>query len=89
MAASTFTLSNPGTQTAGTAFNETVTAYDAYGNVATGYTGSQPVTFTGPSNGPNGTAPSYPATVNFTAGVGTASITLVDARVRRSPLPRV
>jgi hypothetical protein len=40
-AASTFTLSNPGTQTAGTAFNETITAYDAYGNVATGFTGSQ------------------------------------------------
>jgi type II secretory pathway pseudopilin PulG len=79
-AASTFTLSNPGTQTAGTAFNETITAYDTYGNVATGYTGSQAVTFSGPSNSPNGTAPSYPATVTFTAGVGTASITLVDGQ---------
>jgi type II secretory pathway pseudopilin PulG len=79
-AASTFTVSNPGTQTAGTAFNETITAYDAYGNVATGYTGSQTVTFSGPSNSPSGTAPSYPATVTFTAGVGTASITLVDAQ---------
>ena len=64
----------------GTAFNETITAYDAYGNLATGYTGSQAITFTGPSNSPSGTAPIYPATVNFNAGVGTASITLVDAQ---------
>ena len=88
-AASTFTLSNPGTQTAGTAFNETVTAYDAYGNVATGYTGSQAVTFTGPSNGPNGTAPTYPATVNFTAVLARRRSRWSTPRARRSPPPRV
>ena len=80
LTASTFTVANPGTQTAGTAFNETITAKDAYGNVATGYTGSQSVVFTGPANSPSGTAPTYPATVNFASGVGTASITLVDAQ---------
>jgi hypothetical protein len=81
VAASTFTLSNPGPQVAGTAFSETITAHDGYGNVATGYTGSQTITFTGPSSSPSGTAPLYPATVNFTAGVGTASgIKLYDVQ---------
>ena len=85
-AASSFTLPTPGAQTAGTAFNETITAHDAYGNVATSYTGSQTITFTGPSNSPSGTAPSYPATVSFTAGVGTASgSSSMTSRARRSP----
>ena len=53
-------MSTPGTQTAGTAFNVTITATDAYGNAATNYAGAQTVTFTGPSNSPNGTAPAYP-----------------------------
>ncbi len=79
-AAATFTLPTPATQTAGTAFNETITAHDAYGNTATGYTGSQTITFTGPANSPNATAPSYPASVTFTSGAGTASITLYDAQ---------
>ena len=64
----------------GTAFNETLTALDAYGNTATGYTGAQAVVFSGPSNSPNGHAPTYPASVTFTSGVGTASITLFDAQ---------
>ena len=76
-----FVLSNIGTQTAGTAFNVTITAADPYGNAATGYAnGNHALTFTGPSNSPNGHVPSYPATVNFTNGVGTANITLYDAQ---------
>ena len=40
-AAKTLTVTGlPTTVTAGTAYNITVTAYDAYGNVATGYTGT-------------------------------------------------
>ena len=77
--AATFSLPTPATQTAGTAFNVTLTAKDTYGNTATGYTGSQSVTFSGPLNPPNSTAPTYPATVSFSAGVGTASITLYKA----------
>ena len=75
-----FTIPSPGTQTAGTSFNPTLTALDTYGNTATGYTGSKTITFSGPANSPNGTAPSYPASVTFTAGVGTASVTLYDAQ---------
>ena len=80
LGASGFTVANPGTQTAGVAFSETITAHDTYGNVATGYAGSQAITFTGPSNSPNATPPTYPATVNFALGVGTPSITLVKAQ---------
>jgi len=79
-AAKTFTLSNPGTPTAGTAFNETLTAYDNYSNVATGYTGTPAVTWSGPSQSPNATAPVFPVSVSFTAGAATGSVTLYDAQ---------
>ena len=75
-----FTMANPGTQTAGSQFSETITAADQYGNAASGYTGNHTLTFTGPSNAPNGKPPSYPAQVNFTNGVGTANITLYAAQ---------
>jgi type II secretory pathway pseudopilin PulG len=80
--ANDFTVTTPGTQAAGTAFNETITAIDPYDNTATGYSGSKTIVFTGPSNSPSpsNTAPSYPSSVTFTAGVGTASITLFDAQ---------
>ena len=80
--ASSFTVSAPTTATAGTAFTETLTALDAYGNTATSYTGSQTITFTGPATSPGGTAPTYPASVAFTNGVATPSpsITLYDAQ---------
>jgi uncharacterized membrane protein len=75
-AAASFSLSTPPTQTAGVAFADTLTALDAYGNTATGYTGSKAIAFSGPSSSPNATAPKYPASVSFASGVGTASITL-------------
>ena len=75
-----FTVPNPGTQTAGTAFSETITAADQYGNAASGYTGNHTLTFTGPAKAPNGKSPTYPGQVNFTNGVGTATITLYDAQ---------
>jgi hypothetical protein len=79
LAASSFVLSTPSGQSAGTAFDETLTAADVYGNTSTGYAGPQVLTFTGPANGPDGTPPTYPASVTFTAGVGAASITLPEA----------
>ena len=79
--ANNFLVPTPGTQTAGVAFNETLTARDQWSNVATSYTGSNVVAFTGPSSSPapSSTAPSYPGSVTFAAGVGTASITLFKA----------
>jgi hypothetical protein len=67
-------------QTAGTAFSATLTATDEYGNTTAGYTGAKTIAFSEPSSSPSGKAPSYPATVTFTAGVGTASIKLYDAQ---------
>ena len=50
-------VANPGPQTAGTAFSVTLTGTDAYGNP---FTGTVSPTFSGPSNSPNGKAPSVP-----------------------------
>jgi hypothetical protein len=47
-AAASFVLSAPGSVVAGAPFSVTVTAYDAYGNVATGYTGTVSLTSTDP-----------------------------------------
>ncbi len=83
-----FQVSNPGTQVAGTSFRVTITALDQSGNQFTGYTGSQTLSFTGPSPSPDLNQPSYPpgGVVNFLNGVGTAgtsgtgsSIVLYDA----------
>lgn len=64
----------PDAQTAGTAFNITLTAVDNANVVDTSYTGSKTITFTGP-----GGSPTYPANVTFASGQGTASITLTKA----------
>jgi hypothetical protein len=77
--AASFSVPTPSTQTAGTAFNLTITAKDGFGNTATGYAGSMPIAFSGPLTSPGGEAPKYPASVSFAAGVGTASITIYDA----------
>jgi hypothetical protein len=77
---SAFSLPTPATQTAGTLFNETITATDQYGNTTPSYTGSHSVTFEGPAKSPGGKSPSYPSSVTFSSGVGTASVTLYDAQ---------
>ena len=58
-AAASLQLSAPASTTAGTGFATTVTAQDAYGNTATGYTGT--VTFSG-----GGTSPTLPGNYTFT-----------------------
>ena len=60
-AAIQFAISAPATVTKGVAFTLTVTALDAFGNVATGYTGT--VYFSGGNNGDQ-----VPAEYTFTAG---------------------
>ena len=56
-----FIVSAPASATAGAPFSVTLTAQDAAGNTVVAYTGSQAIGFSGPSNSPGGTAPSYPA----------------------------
>jgi hypothetical protein len=78
---STFDVANPGTRTVGQLFSDTITAIDGYGNTATSYVGTQVLDFSGPSDSPSGAMPSYPSSVFFTNGMGTAeNITLVDAQ---------
>jgi hypothetical protein len=71
-AATHFFVAAPGSATAGTAFNFTVTALDQFNNVATGYSGTVHFTSTDASA-------SLPANSTLTAGVGTFSATLETA----------
>jgi hypothetical protein len=66
------------TATAGTPVTGvTLTAEDADGNTVTTYTGSQPVTWSGPTTSPGGTAPTLPSgTVSFSSGVSTTSLSV-------------
>lgn len=84
-AINTYTVATPGTQTAGTTFNVSITLSDTYGN---GNVGSRCLTFSGPLNGPDGTPPGYPAQgscpagqreVNFTGAPTLVPITLYRA----------
>ena len=79
-AGDSFSIANPGTETAGASFNVTITAKLAGGTTDTSYSGTKSIVFSGPSNSPNATAPTYPSTVSFTSGVGVASIILPDAQ---------
>ena len=77
----TFTVSGASPQVAGVSFAVTLTAKLPGGvTTDTSYSGTQVVAFTGPGNSPGGATPTYPANVSFTAGIGTATITLVDAQ---------
>ncbi len=61
-------------QTAGTAFNITLTATTDGATTDTSINGSKAVTFSGPTG-----SPTYPGTVTFSSGVGAANITLTKA----------
>lgn len=78
-AASQFALTAPTPQTAGTAFTVTVAALDVFRNTASAYSGAKTLVWSGAGAAPSGTAATYPASVNFTAGTGSASVTLVKA----------
>jgi hypothetical protein len=78
-AASKLLVSSSSPQTAGTAFNVTVTAQDTYGNTATGYTGT--IHFTKSDSGAGST---LPGSYTFVAGdngvhIFTGGVTLVTA----------
>ncbi len=69
----------PASPTAGSNFTVTLTAQLVGGGTDTTYNGTKAVTFSGPANSPLGSAPIYPATVTFTNGVGSATVTLYNA----------
>jgi hypothetical protein len=82
-AAKTLAFTNLAEQTAGSAFNVTLTAKDEYANTAATYTGTKTLAWSGPANSPSAHAPEYQATatsVTFNAGVGKpTSLKLFDA----------
>ncbi|MDF0694885.1 invasin domain 3-containing protein, partial [Aquirufa sp. BABACH-43C] len=86
-AATKLVITGTGTQTAGGAQTVTITAKDASGNTATGYTGSKSLTFSGATSSSSpATAPTVGGTdfgsatnITFTAGVATASMVLYKA----------
>jgi hypothetical protein len=71
-AATYFTVSAPASATAGGAFSFTVTAFDAFNNIATGYAGSAHFTSS------DGSA-TLPGDSTLTGGIGTFSATLRTA----------
>ena len=67
-----FTVSNGAGEAAGGVEHESVTAYDQYGNIATGYAGTVHITSTDPQAG-------LPSNAGLTNGVGTFDVTLKTA----------
>ncbi|WP_161566850.1 beta strand repeat-containing protein, partial [Aquirufa nivalisilvae] len=86
-AATKLVLTGTGTQTAGGSQTVTLTAKDASGNMATTYTGSHSITFSGANSSSSpSTAPAVGGTdfgtgtsLTFTNGVATASMSLYKA----------
>src|SRR5579864_1604976 len=77
----TFTVSAGSSHVAGTTFSASITATEGDGGVATDYTGTKCLTFSGPANSPFGMAPVYPlagscpsgqSSLIFQSGVATA-----------------
>jgi hypothetical protein len=58
-----FTVNTPATATTGSPFDVTVTAFDRFGNIATGYAGSVKLTSSDPAAG-------LPSSYTFTTGAG-------------------
>lgn len=80
-------ITGSATQNAGSSQTITITAKDASGNTATSYAGVKSLTFSGASVSPNAINPSIGGTafgtatsVTFSAGVATASMTLVSVQ---------
>lgn len=80
-AAATYTLAGPSTGQAGVAYTLTsVSAFDRFGNAATGHTGSQTLTWSGAGTAPSGATPTASTSATFTSGVATnVALTFVKA----------
>ncbi len=67
---------SPADQVAGSSFVITqITATDIYYNIVQSYSGTQSLTYTGPGNAPDATAPSYTESVDFSSGQSTSTLT--------------
>jgi Bacterial Ig-like domain (group 3) len=80
-----FSLTTPGSVTAGSAFTASITALDQLGYTYTGLNGSQPASWSGTAtNAPHNWTPTLPSSVTFASGVASGSnapsLTLVNAQ---------
>ena len=82
-AAASFVVSAPSSAVAGNAISVQVIAKNCLGATDTSFTGQKALVFSGPGTSPSGKVPSYPATVSFANGVGTASVTLYDVETAK------
>lgn len=80
-AAASYALAGPATGQAGVAYAlTTVSAFDRFGNAATGYTGAQTLTWSGAGTAPNGATPTASTSATFSAGVASnVALTFVKA----------
>jgi fibronectin-binding autotransporter adhesin len=62
-------------QVAGSPFDLELRAVDEFGAVDRTYAGEKTISYSGPSNGPNGTAPTYTTTATFANGTATTLAT--------------
>lgn len=72
-------VSAPASITAGATTQLTITATNALDIPDVTFTGTHTVTITGAANSPNGTAPTYPISATFLAGVATVNVVLTNA----------
>jgi fibronectin-binding autotransporter adhesin len=70
-----FNMGTVSEQVAGTPFNLELRAVDPHNAVDASYTGEKTISYSGPSNGLNGSTPTYVTTVTFVNGVATALAT--------------
>jgi len=66
-------------QVAGTPFNLQLRAVDIFNGVDATYTGAKTISYSGPSNGPNGSTPVYTTSVTFANGEATALATTLKS----------
>ena len=85
-AANYLAVTGGATATAGADNELTITAYDQFGNIATGYSGAKNLTFSGLNNSPDSNIPKVetvnfgtPVSVSFTGGVSNASVATLVA----------
>jgi hypothetical protein len=76
-----FAIAGSSTQTAGVSQNITLTMYDAYNNIATGYAGAKLLTFSGASPSPNTPNAATNPIVNSIAFGSATSLTFVSGTV--------
>ncbi len=85
--AAEFNIQAPSSANSGQAFQlVSFRTNDAYGNFANDYSGVKNLTFSGPSDGIDGSTPIYPSSVEFIDGVGITNFDITLYKAETTPL---